>query len=267
MKENENVNKKLLAQGKGLYAYVSRSESEVSSVEAQLQAAKNEQKNAQAYFNFLLNKSLSDQINIEEYEMTPALISSLMQTDSNDVNKREELKSLSVAKDINTNILRMNQSFRTPRLNFFVDLGSQAYNFNVGNKSLFYLAGLQLKIPIYTGKRNLYEIEQAQIDLKNLSLKTDDTQKQLELAALVSRNNAVTAYNNYLSAIKQKESAESYYKLIERGYKEGINNFIEMLDARNQLTNSQLQVNITTYKVLSMLADYERQTASYSFNQ
>ena len=267
VKENVRVNRSLLNEGKGLYAYVSRAESEVSAVEAQLQTAKNEQQNARAYFNFLLNKPLQENVAVTDYEMTASLLNDLSSTDSNTVIKREELKSLQLAGDITNNVLKMNKSFRTPRLNTFLDLGSQGYQFKVNDKSLFYLAGLQLQIPIFSGKRNLYKIEQTQIDLKNLAAKTSNTQKQLELAAFVSRNNAMNAYNNYLSAIKQQEAAQSYFKLIDRGYKEGINNFIEMLDARSQLTNSQLQVNITTYKFLSELADYERQTASYTFNQ
>ncbi len=266
-KENVRVNEALLKEGKGLYAYVSRAQSEVSTVEAQLQTAQNEQKNAKAYFNFLLNKPLQDEIVTSDYEMSVSLLAPLASADSADVNRREELKSLSIAGDIDRNILKMNQSFRTPRLNFFLDLGSQGYDFAVNNKSFFYLGGLQLQIPIFTGKRNLYEIESAQIDLDNLKLKTDNTQNQLQLAAFVSRNNALNAYNNYLAAVKQQEASQNYFTLINRGYKEGTNNFLEMLDARSQLTNSALQVNISIYKFFSALADYERQTASYSFNQ
>ncbi|HYC30390.1 MAG TPA: TolC family protein, partial [Chitinophagaceae bacterium] len=72
-----------------------------------------------------------------------------------------------------------------------------------------------------------------------------------------------TAYNNYRAAMKQQEAAGNYFKLIDRGYKEGVNSFIEFLDARNQLTTAQLQVNITKYKVFSAVAEHERQTASY----
>jgi len=48
---------------------------------------------------------------------------------------------------------------------------------------------------------------------------------------------------------------------MDRGFKEGVNSFIEFLDARNQLTTAQLQLNISKYKFLASLAEYERQTA------
>lgn len=262
--QNLRTNQSLLANGKGLYAYVSRSQSEVQTVESQLQDAQNQQKNAQAYFNFLLNKELTDSIETNEGTASPTLAQ--IPADQ-DVNQREELKGLNIAREINGQVIKMNKAFATPRLNAFLDFASQARNFKVDSKSFFYFGGVHLQIPIYTGKRNLYKIEQSNLDAKSLELLKDNTKKQLELAAFTSRNNITTAFANYTAATKQQEAARSYFKLIDRGYIEGANNFIELLDARTQLTNSQLQVNINQYKFLSALADFERQTATYFINQ
>ncbi|MBS1566545.1 MAG: TolC family protein, partial [Bacteroidetes bacterium] len=262
--QNLRVNQSLLANGKGLPAYVSRAESEVKQVESQLQNAGNDRYNASAYFNFLLNRPLTDSIIITDIEVDDSLLPAL---ESNNVNGREELKSLALAKDINNNVLKMNQSFRTPHLNAFLDLGAQGFDFKVQDKSFFYLGGLQLTLPIFSGHRNEYKVQQAQLDGKNIQLTADQTRQQLELAALVSRNNIFNAWNNYRSAQKQGEAAQKYFTLIDKGYREGVNSFIEFLDARNQLTTAQLQVNIQKYRVLTTLADYERQTASYTLNQ
>ncbi|MBC7827394.1 MAG: TolC family protein [Chitinophagaceae bacterium] len=258
--QNLKVNRSLLQNGKGLPAYVSRAESEVSKVEIQLQNAVNDQKNARSYFNFLLNKPLGEEIVSSSEEF---VLEKYADTVAN-IYEREELKSLSLVSKINNNVLKMNRAFRTPRLNAFLDLGSQGFDFNVNNKSLFYLAGLQLKVPIFTGKANLYKIEQTKLDARSIALKNDNTIQQLALAASVSRNNINNAYNAWLSLLKQEESAKKYFQLINRGFQEGINSFIEFLDARNQLTTVQLQLNIQKYKVMTALADYERQTASYS---
>jgi outer membrane protein len=265
VQQNLKVNQSLLANGKGLPAYVSRAESEVTQVETQIQNARNQQLNAQAYFNFLLNKELTAVITLEEPTINSAEQTLLSNTDN--ISNREELKSLSFSKNITNNVLKMNKSFRTPRLNTFLDLSAQGFDFKVTNKSFFYLGGLQLQIPIFSGKRNLYKIEQSQIELKLNAVNTETAKKQLELAAFVSKANAQNAYNTYTAAIKQEQAVQQYFKLIERGYKEGVNSFIEFLDARNQYTNTQLQVNINKYKFLTALADYERQTAAYSFKQ
>jgi outer membrane protein TolC len=158
----------------------------------------------------------------------------------------------------------MNESFKKPRLNAFLDLSAQGFDFKVNRQSFFYLGGLQLQIPIYTGKRNLYKINQTQIDLQRLSKQTEQTQQQLKLAAFNSRNNASNAYNTYSAAVKQEQAAAQYFKLMERGYKEGVSSFIEFLDARNQLTTSQLQTNINKYRFFAGMAEYERNIASYN---
>jgi outer membrane protein TolC len=260
--QNLRANKALLKNGKGLPAYVSRAESEVKQVESQLLGSINEKSNAKAYFNFLLNKPLTDSITETELQLVDAQLPLLVE---NNVSSREELKSLEIGRSINQNVLKMNRSYRTPRLNAFVDLASQAQDFKVNDKTVFYLAGLQVQVPIFSGKRNLYKIEQSVIDGEVLKNNTEQVKQQLEVAAYVSHNSLTTAYTKYAAAIKQKEAAQNYFKLIDRGYKEGVNTFIEYLDARNQLTNAELQVNINKYKVFAAVADYERQTASYSF--
>ncbi len=261
--QNLKVNQSLLANGKGLPAYVSRAESEVKQVESQLQNAGNDAYNARAYFNFLLNRPLTDSITIADTDIESNLLA-LPDNTTGAITAREELKSLQLAKDINRNVMKMNQAFRTPRLNAFLDLGSQGFNWAVNNKTFFYLGGVQLSIPLFTGNRNLYKIQETALDAKTLQLNTENTRQQLELAAYTSRNNITNAWNTYHAAQKQLEAAQKYFTLIDKGYREGVNSFIEFLDARTQLTTAQLQVNINKYKVLTALTDYERQTASYS---
>jgi outer membrane protein len=265
LQQNVRVNQSLLSNGKGLPAYVSRSESELKKVESELQVAKNSSENAKAYFNFLLNKPLDYPVQLTNQVSSDSMLNVITNKLTN-VATREELKSLKISGNINENLLKMNHSFRTPRLNAFVDLGAQGFDFKVNNNALFYVGGLQVTIPIFQGKRNLYKIEQTQWDIKNNSIQKENTQKQLELAAHTSRNNVLSVHSNYLASQKQLEAARQYFKLIDRGYTEGVNSFIEFLDARNQLTSSQLQVNITKYKLAAAVADYERQTASYIIN-
>jgi outer membrane protein TolC len=264
VKENLRTNQSMLSNGKGLPAYVSRAESEVKQVETQLLNASNEKQKAIAWFNSLLNRPMQENVLLDEIPLSAAASTALQQFVDN-VNAREELKSLTIAKDINYKVLAMNKSFHTPKLNAFVDLAAQDFDFRVKSNSFFYIAGLQLNIPIFSGNRNLYKIQQSELDIKSIELTEKNTRNQLELAAFNSKSNARNNYNTYQSAEKQEESAVQYFKLIDRGYREGVNSFIEMLDARNQLTQSQLQKEVNRYRFLASLADYERQTSSYSF--
>lgn len=264
VQQNLRANQSLLINGKGLPAYVARAESEVFSVQNQLLNAQNTKQNAAAYFNFLLNRSLTDSVRTDDSDYMEFQVQVLLAAED-DIHRREELASLAIANTITADILKMNRSYAKPRVYGFIDFAAQGFDFNVNRESLFYLGGLQLQIPIYTGKRNLYRIDQTRFDLQSLSLRTEQTKQQLELAAFRARNNARNAYNAYRSSVKQQDAAAQYFKLIDLGYKEGVNSFLEFLDGRNQLTTAQLQLNICTYRFLADMAEYERQIASYTF--
>ncbi|MDE3213655.1 MAG: TolC family protein, partial [Bacteroidota bacterium] len=253
----------LLQNGKGLPAYVAKAESELEKVQSELDNARNDSRNAEAYFNFLLNRPLEDSIEISP-ETAP--LSTPKFTDLDTPDRREELNSLAILSKIDSLSYRMDKAYRSPKLNAFLDLGAQNFQFRVDNKSFFYLTGLQLDIPIFSGKRNLYKIDQAALDARTVSLQRQDTRNQLQLAILVSRNAVVNAWNTYESALKQESSAGKYFRLVNLGYAQGVNSFLEFLDARTTYTNARLLSNIDHYKVLIALADYERQTSSYQFN-
>jgi outer membrane protein TolC len=68
--EGKKINEKLLANGKGLPAYILRSENEVVQIASQLSEAEKQAESAKMYFNFLLNRELFTEIktNFDEQE-------------------------------------------------------------------------------------------------------------------------------------------------------------------------------------------------------
>lgn len=262
--QNLKTSQALLANGKGLPAYLSRALIEVQSIEAQMQIANNGLQNAKAYFNFLLNKPLNDTIFMSSERINePSLADIIKGPDQ--ISNREEMKSMTLAVNINRYLVQLNRSFRMPKINSFIDLGSQGFDLKVNNRSLYYMAGLQLQIPIFSGNRNLYKVQQSMLDEKTVSLQWEQVHDQLMVAASVALNNLKAAYSDYKVSINQQEPAKSYYFLIDRGYKEGTNSFLEFLDAGKQLTEARLKLNISRFKLLSALALYERQTATYTY--
>jgi len=264
--EGLRVNEKLLDGGKGLPAYVLRSKSEVENVNAQVVTAEQQVINARMYFNFLLNRSADEKIDVDfDNKSGLADVEGLVANLPPAVN-REELKALDQVVTINKTALKMNKQFAVPKLGAFVDLGSQSEGFKFNDNTRYYMLGLQLDIPIFTGNRNNTKIKQSNLDIKNAELNSNLVAQQLNLTAKTAQNNLRATYQTYQSSLKQFEAASSYQRLIEKGYKAGTNTFIETIDARNQYTAAQLLVNINRYKVLSALADVERETASYSIN-
>jgi outer membrane protein TolC len=146
-----------------------------------------------------------------------------------------------------------------PKLNGFIDLGSQASDWKYNDRSRYYFLGLQLDIPIFTGGSHLYKIKKSKLDVELQKSQLTYVQQQLNLSANVAKNSIKSHYQNYQSAVQQTTAAKAYLDLIDRGYKEGINTFIETLDARNQLTISQIQELISKYDLMASIAVYERE--------
>lgn len=258
------MNESLYKNGKGLPAYINRSEADVQQVGAQLQNAKNEAEKAKAYFNFLLNRPLNETIETS----SPGFEGFNLQAGDGltALTRREEIGQLETAENINRSVLKMNESFRQPRLNTFLDLGAQGFDFVLNDRGPYYMFGLQLDMPIFQGKRNLYKIDQSRKDLENTMVQHELVAKQIELSAFTSRNNVLTNISNYQASQKQVEAAKSYFKLIDKGRSEGANTFIEWLDARNQLTTAEVQEQINKFRALIAWADYERQIAALNVN-
>jgi outer membrane protein len=264
--EGKRVNESLLENGKGLPAYVLRSQSEIETTKAQKADAERQVENAQLYFNFLLNRNGNEPIltSLDTQDEFSKL--NLTVTDSISTQNREELKMLRESIEVNNNLVKMNKLFWVPKLNGFLDLGSQAGDWKVNSASKYYLLGVQLDVPLFAGNRNRNRVKMNNLDLKSSQLGLSNNSQQIDLSAQASKNNLFIAHQNYQSAQKQQEAASAYQKLIDKGYREGVNTFIEAIDARNQLTQAQLQVTLNRYRVLSAAAQYERETASYSIN-
>jgi len=265
--EAKRTNQKLLDAGKGLSAYIVRSESEIAQTEAKIVEAKQQLKNAKLYFNFLINNPDTDAINtaFTTNETYNTIVSKLLA--DNTVQNREELQSLNIAVQLNKTVLDLNKAYWKPQLNAFVNTGSQAEKLKFNNQSLYYIGGLQLDIPIFSGKRNELKIKQTQLDIQKIETSKKYAEQQLNLAASVSKNNLVASIENYKAAQKQVEAAATYQRIITKGFKEGVNTFLETIDARNQLVTAQVYENIQLYKVFTAYAQVERENALYPLNK
>jgi outer membrane protein TolC len=259
--EGKKINEKLLANGKGLPAYILRSENEVVQMASQLSEAEKQAESAKMYFNFLLNRELQTEIktNFDEQEALDILKKNQMA----DADQREELGMLKQAISLQQSVVKMNESFYLPKLNGYLNLGSQSSNWDFNQKSTYYLLGMQVDIPIFSGKRNLNKIKQSSMDVDMAKKSLDLTSKQVSLALQIAQKNLTQTWVAFRASQKQIDVANTYQKLIDKGYKEGVNTYIETLDARSQWTNAHLALNINQFKILIAAAQVEREAASY----
>ncbi len=254
--ENQRVNESLLRNDKIIPSVLIRIESEIINVKAQRNQAVANQKNAAAYFNFLLNRDLESPIEIDS-----GIVPEIAGSDATlQPGNREELQQLHTAQKINTLAVELENAYKVPNLGLQLDAGSQNFDFKYGG---YLLAGLSIEMPIYAANRNKLQVQQAKLDIKATAEKIALVEQQIELQTATARNSLLAEIETWKSYQSQLENAKRQYRDTFRRYKEGVSNYIELLDARTQVTNIELQQSLAMYAVLTKQAELERATAAY----
>ncbi|HFA47407.1 MAG TPA: TolC family protein [Bacteroidetes bacterium] len=256
--ENLRVNESLLRNDKVIPSVLIRVKSEIVNVEAQRNQAIANAQNAAAFFNFLLNRDLEAEI-----EMGEGIVDADLQFAEGEINaadKREELLQLGSAQTINALVLDLKKGYKVPKVGLQVDVGSQNFDFKYGG---YVLAGVSVDVPVWTANRNELQAQQAALDLKTIAEKMEDAKNRIALETRTIRNSILAEIETWRSYKAQKTSAQRQYDDTLRRYKEGVSNYLELLDARTQLTNVDLQRSLAAFNILIKKAELERATASY----
>jgi outer membrane protein TolC len=263
LRESERVNESLIKNGSANPTVLVRTRNEISKINAEFDAARGNQKNAAAYFNFLLNKDFTEKITLDSLGKD-GLKSELTE------GHREELDKIKTGIDINRQILGLNQSYKKFKIGASLDLGSQGRfaqiagadkNFFAPNA--FVLLGVSFDLPVYSFGRNQLKIKQSEMEIASLDVQLQQVRNQLDLQAELAKNSLNSAKEIYESKASQVSTAERYYRDMMRRYKEGNLNFIELLDAQTQITTAQLQQSISLYDVWTKWVELERAKASF----
>ncbi|MGN7889898.1 TolC family protein [Dyadobacter endophyticus] len=258
--EGERVNKKLYGNDKINRTAVIRSENEVSKINASLTTAGKNEESARYYFNFLLNRPLTDSILVDEIVNLPA--QDLLQ--NSDVNGREELVKLGISKEINQNLNGLAKSYIIPKVGTYIDLGSQAFDWKFNQNSRYYFLGVSLEWNVFSSGKNNYRIKQTMADKQAIITQTDYVQQQLLTELKVRQAAMQSAVAQYQAAQSQIKTSQTYYNDVAKLYKEGMAIYIELLDAQNQWVDAQLQANIALFDTWASYTAIERANASFN---
>lgn len=260
IQESIRINESMVRNGVRNNTALYRSQTEKEKTDASISKALNEQQNARAYFNFLLNRDLNADIALDS-----SLLINLPPTLAvGNISAREELqqyKSAATAYRLNE---KLQKAYIIPRLSTFLDLGSQSTAFRFDDKSRYYLFGVNLEWTLFGSHKYKYRIKQATLDIQAIENATAQTTDALQLQLYQAGNNYRTALRNLTTAESQLSFAQRYYRDQLKVYKEGQLLYIELVDAQNQLTQAQLQMAVSQAAVQTAYAGVERAQASYN---
>jgi outer membrane protein TolC len=264
--ENIRVNQSLLKNGLRNSTALTRSETEKQKIEASVTQAAGNRKNVQAYINFLMNRPLESPVILDtaSFVTENETLSSIMISNTDGREELQELQSVIQTHELNK---KLQSSYMVPKLNTYLDLGSQGFNFQYNNKTQYYVWGLSLDMNLFAGGLHKYRIQQANVGKQAAETSYKETSSQMQMQLLQSVNNLRTAISDYHNAKTQLALAEKYYSDQNKVYKAGQLLYIELLDALTQLTNARLQVAVTIANMQVAYADAERNAATYPLNK
>jgi outer membrane protein TolC len=259
--ENVRANRKLVENDKLTIDYVYRSEAELSKFDQELQGAEKNKKIASAYFNFLLNKSLTDSIILQQPASFPALADLSGNYSQSAIENREELKKLENYSNITDMQIKMNQSNKLPDLFVAVDYGFQGEKYKFNKNQDYVQASAVLSWNLFSGFQNRAKIKQAQIDKTIIESQLEEARKQIELQVINSLNELLTAEKGITAAESRVRNAGEGFRLVNRKYEEGQASLIEFLDARTTMTQAEENLIISKFSYLSCFAEFEKVAA------
>jgi outer membrane protein TolC len=262
-KESKRINEALFRNDKVNRTVVLRAENEIRKFETLGEQARQDSNSARAYFNFLLNRDLAEAILLDSSYTAVAVA----EGDSSRVREREELRKIAISGNINQHLIGLAQSHLVPKVSAFLDLGSQGFDWQVDNKTAYYFFGVSLQWDLFGAGKNKHKIKQAQLDSKIIQSQAEYVQSQLQLQFATASNNFRASLYAHQSAVSAFHTSQKYYADVLRLYKEGQALFIELLDAQNQLIQSELQANIALYDTYIKAAEVERATATFNLNK
>jgi outer membrane protein len=261
--ENIRVNTSLFENNKITRDVLLRSQTELSRLDQQLQLAIKNRQVATAYFNFLLNRPLSDSIIVE------APFVSKMPENTRDfftklaIESREEIRNLENYSNISDLSTKMYRSSVLPSVFFLADYGFQGEQYEFTKEQDYMQASLVLTWDLFSGFQNRSRIKQSLVQKEMIEQKLSETKGQIELQVITVMSELNATEAAILAAEDQAKSAREGFRLVSRKYGEGQASLVEFLDARSAMTQAEASLIVLRYTHLSNLAEFDKTISGY----
>lgn len=260
LQEVLTFNKKLLKYDKATPDILSDVEFQIANLQSQKAMVKEQQDLAKAYFNLLLNKSLEAEIIVDENILNGAVevMDNISGLKSKALQSRLEFKKMDVANAVNSLNQKRIDKEKKPTLGISGGIGLQTESFNFDAGGPLYTIGLGMNWSIIDGGLRKKKIEEINVDQRILEndrkrfsqrVEMEVTQVFYKIRSLQIRMQAEEV------AVK---SAKKSYDAINARYRNDKAILIELIQAQNSLTKSEMSRALSKYDYLILIAELEK---------
>ena len=242
---------------------VLRAEADDLAVQQQIEEAARDRNSSRAYLNFLLNRSLRTAIVKIPAEALSAAIEHTRQLERQPagVRGREELDALEKAVEAAEAAENAERSRQRPTLGMAVEGGIQGEEYRTGNGHNFVLGSLVAEVNLWDGRERRSAVSVARLERRRLAMQLEETRQQLEVQVERAQDELRAALASLNAAARRREASARVFELVRQREREGLATQLTFLDARNELTQAELNLSITKNRVLIAAAALDRAAA------
>jgi outer membrane protein TolC len=258
--ENFEVAKKLYEAGKGQKTDMLRAEVALSAMKQGLQSYENNVKSTGYYFNSLLNRELDSKINYDSLSINDINIDINLQALKSDLSIEEatqlaldyspEIKMLETNMQTTKHVKSAVSGDYLPSLALAVDYGVQGENYEVDSKAAYWMVSGVLSWNLFSGFGTDAKLQDINSQISSLEIIKENLKQMIKLQIKNSINNLNNDLDQLKVAYQSFKAAEETYFLNKKSYEEGINIYINLLEAEKTYKESQENYFITYYNIL-----------------
>lgn len=258
--ENLRVNERLFSNDMVTMSTIHRSHAELARIDQQVASAEKDYKLSMAYFNFLLNRPLDEEILVVLYnEFESGSEENLPELSAEEaLIRREEIKKLEILEGISRSQVKMLEMRRLPEVLFALDYGFQGSKYRFTSEDDFVLASFVLRWNLFHGRQNRHKTEQARLDEVILRSKREETSELIRLEITRAWYSMEAARNGVEAAEREYRASRAAFREINKQYNNGLISMMEYLDARTTMAAAATNHILAQFEYKTQIAEFER---------
>ena len=252
--EAKRTTQSMIKNGIALPSAQSRIENQISGNLSQIIGAKSNNTNANNYFKFITGLAKDEKIEELPLPELPIILENIsgIREDIQQINQGIKMQSLAMQKENN---------YYLPKLGAQLDLGSQAFDFGF---EPYALLGVNLEINIFDNKRNSHKKDGIKAEIMALESQKNHVEDMISLQITTAKENVFSALEQANTFKSRISATAKIYQDVQKKYREGTANYLDLIDAQTQVTHINLQYIIAQNNAWVKWAEYIYATASFT---
>lgn len=189
----------------------------------------------------------------------------------NDLSDNSSLKQLELQEKMMEQTLKMQRATNLPTLSL-----SANYNYTAMDETMeiqhyrwnpYSVAIVSLDIPIFAGGKRRSNIKQAKLNLANVQLQRENTERQLRTALMSYQNNLQTNVKEYYASSQNISQAKRGYDIAVKRYEVGGGTLVDVDNSQLAYTQAELSRSTAIYNYLVNSIAIDKLVGEHNFAQ